>query len=642
MRKLSDRLILEHHPNQSIGELPTLPTRLKIPLRGLDLIKSIGSPIEQLMFRLKDRVKLLSRVWSTMFSQTAFQSMEYHVCGKIAKVIVNRLEDVSTSRPQIEVQVQVEKQENAFDDSWIGATCSDSATQQIKIEKQEDEFGECEFETSNVNDESSTNNGSTSNQMARVKQENDSSQEPAPECSTACSPTDDDFSQQHYLIPGYNLIFIKEEEYVEKEAEGCLVESEPEMWPSNCSTSETANATEVGGLNAHSISLVEECTEPSVAGKKIKLYSCADCSYKTPSITHWKRHMTKHTGEKPFSFEQEAEGSSMEDEPEMWSSNCSTSETANTKEVGGLNQHSISPVETYIEPTVAGKKTKLYSCADCSYKTTWIRNIKRHNMRKHTGEKPFSCELCDFKCSDSYALKQHIRTHTGETPFSCEYCDYRCARTSDLKKHIRTHTGETPFSCEYCDYKCALSCNLKRHIRKHTGETPLSCEYCDYKCGQSGTLKKHIRTHTGETPFSCEYCDYKCAQSGTLKAHIRTHTGETPFSCEYCDYKCALSFTLKRHIRTHTRETPFSCEFCEYKCSLSSTLKRHIRTHTRETPFSCEFCDYKCALSSTLKIHIRTHTRETPYSCEFCEYKCAQSSTLKRHIRTHIGETTSS
>ncbi|XP_039284914.1 uncharacterized protein LOC111048764 isoform X2 [Nilaparvata lugens] len=115
--------------------------------------------------------------------------MEYHVCGKIAKVIVNKLEDISPSRPQIKVQ--------------------------IKIEKQEDEFGECEFANSNVKDESFSHNGSTSNQIARVKQENDSSQEPAPESSTACSPTDNDFSQQHYLIPGYNLIFIKEEEYGE-------------------------------------------------------------------------------------------------------------------------------------------------------------------------------------------------------------------------------------------------------------------------------------------------------------------------------------------------------------------------------------------------------------------------------------------
>ncbi|XP_039300836.1 enoyl-CoA hydratase domain-containing protein 3, mitochondrial isoform X2 [Nilaparvata lugens] len=75
-------------------------------------------------------------------SQTASQSMEYNVCGKIAEIVVNRLEDISTSRPQIKVQ--------------------------IKIEKKEDEFGEYEFATSNVKDEPSSHNGSTSNQIPRI------------------------------------------------------------------------------------------------------------------------------------------------------------------------------------------------------------------------------------------------------------------------------------------------------------------------------------------------------------------------------------------------------------------------------------------------------------------------------------------
>ncbi|XP_039293462.1 gastrula zinc finger protein XlCGF17.1-like isoform X2 [Nilaparvata lugens] len=221
--------------------------------------------------------------------------------------------------------------------------------------------------------------------MARAQQENDSSQEPAPECSTACSPTDDDFSQQHYLIPGYNLIFIKEE-YFEQEAEECSVESEPEMWPSNCSSSETANATEVGGLNAHSISPVKKCTEPTVAGKKIKLYSCADCSYETRWISYLKKHRIKHTGKKPF------------------------------------------------------------KCKLCDYKCAQSSDLKRH-FRTHTGETPFSCKYCDYKSAQSTHLKEHIRTHTGETPFSCKFCDYKCARSTYLKVHLRTrHTGETTSS----------------------------------------------------------------------------------------------------------------------------------------------------------------------------------------------------
>ncbi|XP_039296871.1 zinc finger protein 771-like isoform X4 [Nilaparvata lugens] len=518
------------------------------------------------------------------------------------------------------------------------------------------------------------------------EEEDDSSQQPA--------AVEDDCSQQNYLIPGFNMIFIKEEAYDEEEAEESAVKSEPEMWPSNCSTSGRDYATGVGGLNEHSTSPVEKCTESSVAGKKTKLYSCADCSYKTPKFSHLKikeeieaflnapmdigrsahelslkdeldyenqskmstcdqitdskspvsehnslsgesdSRLTKaiekevcggriakvvsvsledsfegcnqqklcpyqmvtvtvkkeeekeeeeDSSQQPAAVEddcsqqhylipgynmifikedayddQEAEGSAVKSEPEMWPSNCSTSGRDYATEVGGLNEHSISPVEKCTESSVAGKKTKLYSCADCSYKTPWFSHLKIH-IRKHTGEKPFSCDICDYKSARLGHLKEHIKTHTGEKPFSCDMCGYKSARLDTLKEHIKTHTGEKTFSCNICDYKSARLGHLKEHIKTHTGEKPFSCEFCEYKCADPSCLKKHIRTHTGEKPFSCEFCEYKCADPSCLKKHIRTHTGEKPFSCKFCEYKCADSSNLKNHIRTHTGEKPFSC-----------------------------------------------------------------------------------
>ncbi|XP_039296887.1 uncharacterized protein LOC111060042 isoform X7 [Nilaparvata lugens] len=118
-------------------------------------------------------------------------------------------------------------------------------------------------------------------QMATVtvKKEEEEEEEDDDDRSQQPAAVEDDCSQQHYLIPGYNMIFIKEEAYDEQEAEESAVKSEPEMWPSNCSTSGRDYATEVGGLNEHSTSPVEKCTESSVAGKKTKLYyNCAHCS----------------------------------------------------------------------------------------------------------------------------------------------------------------------------------------------------------------------------------------------------------------------------------------------------------------------------------------------------------------------------
>ncbi|XP_039285819.1 zinc finger protein 774 isoform X2 [Nilaparvata lugens] len=396
--------------------------------------------------------------------------MEFDICGRIAFVCLHRLEDEEPNFIVGNLNLGL-KREFLL----------------IEIVKHESPFEQIDIEMKNEPSHSNT----AIHQMATVAV--DSSQEPAPECSTAFAPTDNDISQQQYSIPGYNLIFIKEEDYqdgedISEEVDFGTVKSEAEMGPS---ISGTANATEVGGLDAHSISPVEKCTEPTVAGKETKLYSCADCSYETPWIAALKRHIRRHTWEKPF------------------------------------------------------------SCEFCDFKFATSANLKVH-IRKHTGEKPFTCEFCDYKCASSGHLKVHIRTHTGEKPFSCEFCDFKFATSGNLKEHIKSHTGEKLFNCEFCDYTCSRKYNFKLHLRKHTGEKPFSCEFCDYRCAFSGHLKEHIRSHTGEKPFSCEFCDYKCASSSHLKVHIRTHTGEKPFSCESCDYKCATSGNLKVHIRTHT------------------------------------------------------------------------------------------
>ena len=64
--------------------------------------------------------------------------------------------------------------------------------------------------------------------------------------------------------------------------------------------------------------------------------------------------------------------------------------------------------------------------------------------------------------------------HTGEKPFGCTQCDYKCTQLSNLKNHERIHTSDKPYYCCKCDKSFKVLSSLKRHEKNHITSAPSS------------------------------------------------------------------------------------------------------------------------------------------------------------------------
>ena len=83
-----------------------------------------------------------------------------------------------------------------------------------------------------------------------------------------------------------------------------------------------------------------------------------------------------------------------------------------------------------------------------------------------------------------------------DKPFSCDLCDYKGKTPADLKGHIRVHYAEEELKCSEsgCDFTCRAQATLKSHyLKKHTGEEiQYECHLCHKRYNRENTLTKHL------------------------------------------------------------------------------------------------------------------------------------------------------
>ena len=205
-----------------------------------------------------------------------------------------------------------------------------------------------------------------------------------------------------------------------------------------------------------------------------------------------------------------------------------------TESEEGLMAHVAVPTEEPVPPAphpvkrTIYKKRRVCDHPGCGMTFQYPSEVVKH-YRKHTGEKPFACEVCGMTFAHGSSLCGHKRTHSGEKPFACEVCDMTFSHGGSLSVHKRRHSGEKPYVCEVCGNGFTNSSHLQRHKRVHSGEKPYVCEQCGTGFADSSHLHRHKQAHTGEKPYVCEDCNAGFYDSNHLARHkgaIHTARGQ--------------------------------------------------------------------------------------------------------------------
>ena len=181
-------------------------------------------------------------------------------------------------------------------------------------------------------------------------------------------------------------------------------------------------------------------------------------------------------------------------------------------------------VRSLTQKTIDEKKK--YSCESCNNVYLSKKSLRSHE-KVHLN--PNLCKFCSKAFQDEYTLQRHVRMHTGEKPFSCNMCYKQFSQKSGLKYHQNI-----------------LQCRIKLQNKETSNKKEkYSCTICNKIYLSKGSFQSHKKLH--DNPHTCIFCSKEFPEKHFLATHERIHTGEKPFSCNFCRMK----FTQQHHLKSH-------------------------------------------------------------------------------------------
>uniref|UniRef100_A0A2A4K6A2 C2H2-type domain-containing protein n=1 Tax=Heliothis virescens TaxID=7102 RepID=A0A2A4K6A2_HELVI len=117
---------------------------------------------------------------------------------------------------------------------------------------------------------------------------------------------------------------------------------------------------------------------------------------------------------------------------------------------------------------VHGAEPLVLKCLACDKTFSRRDRLSRHIKRDHLLERKNECPHCDMKFYGKKELDMHMAKHTGAKPYKCDVCLKAYGRKNTLREHLRIHADDRRFKCDKCGQAFVQKCSWKNHMRsKH-------------------------------------------------------------------------------------------------------------------------------------------------------------------------------